>query len=181
MCLKIPIRANLFDGKRGKLGSNRTIKLSKGTWHHIKIRERKGPSRGIIQKCEPHECNPCAPRFEERVQDETLQQERCTRRVAWDLSTSSKIRIRQLSTLLLKPGQCRHPLQNLQRNENSRLTPEHQCTVEQKGFEFSRTGDSAEIQEPHNGGNGQWRSANKRGSTSFRSRSCSLRDCAITR
>ena len=34
---------------------------------------------------------------------------------------------------------CRHPLQKLQRNEHSWLTPEHQ---------FRRTGDSAEIQDP---------------------------------
>ena len=46
---------------REKLGSNHTVKFSKGTWHCIKIRERKGPSRGVIQKCGPHERNPCAP------------------------------------------------------------------------------------------------------------------------
>ena len=53
-----------------KMGSNasagHTVKFSGGTWHQIKIRERKGPPRGIIQKCEPHERNPCAPRFEGR-------------------------------------------------------------------------------------------------------------------
>ena len=32
--------------KEGKLGSHHTVPFSKGTWHHIKIRERKGPSRG---------------------------------------------------------------------------------------------------------------------------------------
>ena len=42
---------------------------------------RKGPSRGVIQKCEPHERSPCAPRFEERSQDETSHQERCARRL----------------------------------------------------------------------------------------------------
>ena len=68
------------------MGSNRTIKFSKGTWHHITIRESKGPSRGITPKCETHERNPCAPRLEERTQDETLHQERCARR----LSTGSK-------------------------------------------------------------------------------------------
>ena len=41
--------------KEGKLGSNHAVKFSKGTWHPIKNRERKGPSRGIIQKCEPHD------------------------------------------------------------------------------------------------------------------------------
>ena len=29
-----------------KIGSNHTVKFSNGTWHHIKIRERKGPSQG---------------------------------------------------------------------------------------------------------------------------------------
>ena len=60
--------------------------IPKGTWHHIKIRERKGPSRGVNQKCELYERTPCALRFEERTQDETLHQERCARRVAWDLA-----------------------------------------------------------------------------------------------
>ena len=35
----------------GMLGSKHAVKFSKGTWHQIKIRERKGPSRGIVQKC----------------------------------------------------------------------------------------------------------------------------------
>ena len=51
--------------KGRKLGSNHAVKFSKGTLHQIKIRERKGPSRGVLQKCGPHERNPCAPRFEE--------------------------------------------------------------------------------------------------------------------
>ena len=38
-----------------RLGSKHTVKFSKGTWHQIKIRERKGPSRGINQKCPLHE------------------------------------------------------------------------------------------------------------------------------
>ena len=48
--------------EKGKLGSKHAVK---GTWHQIEIRERKGPSRGIIQKCAPHEASPCAPQFEE--------------------------------------------------------------------------------------------------------------------
>ena len=71
--------------KNEKLGSKHAVKFSKSTWHQIKIRERKGPSRGIIQKCEPHERSSCAPGFEERSQEETLHQESCARRVAWDL------------------------------------------------------------------------------------------------
>ena len=72
--------------EKGKLGSKHAVNFSKGTWHQIKIRERKGPSRGIIPKCEPHERSPCAPKFEERSHEETVHQERCARRVAWDLA-----------------------------------------------------------------------------------------------
>ena len=32
-------------------GSKHAVNFSKGTWHQIEIRERKGPSRGIIPKC----------------------------------------------------------------------------------------------------------------------------------
>ena len=35
--------------EQGKLESKHAVKFSKGTWHQIKIRERKGSSRGIIQ------------------------------------------------------------------------------------------------------------------------------------
>ena len=52
------------------------------------IRESKGPSRGIIPKCETHERNPCAPRLEERAQDETLDQERCAHRL-WTRTSKS--------------------------------------------------------------------------------------------
>ena len=63
------------------MGSNHTVNFSKGTWHHRKILERKGPSRGVIPKCDP-----CAPRVGERTQDETLDQERCAHRVPWNLA-----------------------------------------------------------------------------------------------
>ena len=56
----------------GKMGLNHTVNFSKGTWHRVIL--------------EPYERNPCAPKFEERTQDETLHQERCARRVAWDLA-----------------------------------------------------------------------------------------------
>ena len=72
----------------GKLGSKHTVTFSRGTWHHVKIRERKGPSQGVVQKCEPQEQIPWAPKFEERTQDETLEQEQCARREAWDLANN---------------------------------------------------------------------------------------------
>ena len=70
-------------------------------------------------------------RFEERTQEETLHQERCARRAAWDLAkkfTRSKIRTRQRSSLLLNPRRRRRLLQNYWRNESSWLILELQCT-----------------------------------------------------
>ena len=52
----------------------------------VKNLEKRGPSQGIAQKCELQERNPWAPQFEERTQDETLKQERCARRDAWELA-----------------------------------------------------------------------------------------------
>ena len=92
----------------GKLGSKHTVTFSRGTWHHVKISRKKGPSQGIIQKCEPQEKIPWAPKFEERTQDETLEQEQCARREAWDLANNvswlKKEEKRIRSTLLPKPG-----------------------------------------------------------------------------
>ena len=169
----------------GKFGSKHAVKFSKSKWHHIKILERKGPSRGVIQKCEPHECSTCAPRFEDRTQDETLHQERCARRAAWDLAKNvyklKRIRRKLRFALLLKLGQRRLPLQNLRGTRIRGRLRSIDARAEHKGPEPRRNGDSAEVQEHHNGGNGQWRSADKQGSTSIRSRSWSLRDGANTR
>ena len=70
----------------GILGSKHTVKFSTGTWHRIKIRERKGPQRGFIPKCAPHGRHPCAPKFGEVSHEETMHQERCARKAAWDLA-----------------------------------------------------------------------------------------------
>ena len=84
--------------EEGKLGSNHTVKFSKGTWHQITIRDRMGPSRGVIQKCEPHERSPCAPKFGERAHEETLHQERCARKAAWDLAKIFQAQAKVMST-----------------------------------------------------------------------------------
>ena len=86
MYLKILIRGEYVLPELGKLELKHSVKFSKGTWHQIKIRERNGPSRGIVQKCAPHERSPCAPTPEERSHEETLIQERSARNAAWDLA-----------------------------------------------------------------------------------------------
>ena len=63
-----------------------TIKFSGRTWYEIQIRQRKGPSGGVIQKGEPHEPNPCALKVEERTLEETSRQEECDHKAGWDLA-----------------------------------------------------------------------------------------------
>ena len=79
-----------------------------------KIRERKVPSQGVVQMCEPHERSLCAPNFEDRSQEETLQQEGCAHRDAWEMaqkkSTRSKKRTKPHSTHLQSFGCYQHHL-----------------------------------------------------------------------
>ena len=82
--LKILMQENLLFYVNQEIWDRNAVKFSNGTWHQIKIRERKGPSRGINPKCAHHERSLCAPKFEERSH-ETLHQERCARRGALGL------------------------------------------------------------------------------------------------
>ena len=51
---------NLFYVNLESLDQNTPSDSPKCTWHEITIRERKGPSRGVAQKCAPRERSPCA-------------------------------------------------------------------------------------------------------------------------
>ena len=89
----------------GMLGSKHAVKFSKFTWHQIKKSGKKGSIARNFQKCAPHERSPCAPKFGERSHEETLHQERCVRKAAWDLAnifTNSRIHTELRSILLLK-------------------------------------------------------------------------------
>ena len=70
---------------KGKLGPRHAVKFPKGAWHQIKIRERKGPSPGITQKCDSHERGPCASKFGERSYQGIAHQERCASGILWVL------------------------------------------------------------------------------------------------
>ena len=105
LCISRFLTEKVYSTWKGKLGSNHAVKFFKGTWYQKKNRERKGPSRCIIKKCELHELCLCAPKFGERWHEETLHQERCGRSAAWDLAnifTSSRMRTELGFTLLLK-------------------------------------------------------------------------------
>ena len=61
MCPKITFRKSLFYGT-AKNRSNRTVTFSRG---HVAphTNSGKGPSQGVIQRCELQETRSCAPRF----------------------------------------------------------------------------------------------------------------------
>ena len=170
--------------KEAKFGSKHAVKFFKGTWHQVKILERKGPSRGIIQKCEPHERNPCAPMFEERTQDETLHQERCARRVAWILAESiKKLKNADKATLYSLFASKAIPAPISKSPEEREIEVDSVASMHMlsnRDLSPAEFGHSSKVQELHNGSNGQWESANKRGSTSIRSRSWPIRDSAST-
>ena len=98
---------SLFYVKKENWDRNTPSNSPKAPGIKSKFGKEKGPSRGIIQKRAPHERGPCAPKFEERSHEETLIQERCARKAAWDLAkifTSSRTRTKLRSILLLKKG-----------------------------------------------------------------------------
>ena len=118
VCFKILTRESLFYGRLENWDRITPSNSPRARGTNEKIWERKSPSRGVMQKCEPRSAVR-APR-------------KMRRRVARDLAKSiQKVKNTDRATFyspLLKPGQRRRPLQNLQRNENSWLTLEHQWT-----------------------------------------------------
>ena len=125
VCLQILIRENLFYGKLENWDRNTPSNSPRARGTKLKFGKERAHREELFERV-------CLMSVDEkRTPDKILHQERCARRVASNLakmSTSSKTRRKLRFNLLLKPGQCWRPLQNLQKNENSWLTPEHQCT-----------------------------------------------------
>ena len=63
VCLKILIRENLFKGKTENRDQITPSKSPQGHLAPNKNSGKKGPSQGIIQKCENHERGPCAQKI----------------------------------------------------------------------------------------------------------------------
>ena len=70
----------------GKLGSKHTVNFSRGTWHQIKIREWKGPSQGVMQKCEFQERTLVRRNSKIGHRKKLCNKNDAPRREAWDLS-----------------------------------------------------------------------------------------------
>ena len=127
-------RENLFHVKEGKSGSNHTVYFYKGTWHHKKFGKEKVHHEELFKSASltsaarappslrrGHKMKPCIKKSSPRS----------SMGIGKKVSTSSESEKRTTKlrfTLLLKPGQRRRPLQNLQKKENSWLIPDHQCT-----------------------------------------------------
>ena len=159
--------------------SDRTVRFTKGTLHHIKFWRRERPFQGVIQKCEPQERSPWAPKVEDGTQEEILQRERCGRSEAWDWATSSITRMRPRSSRRPKFGHYQH---HLRRNRGKTLCCKFwsvNAHAKQERSELSWTEGRSSIQKPYNGYHSQWTSANKWGSNS--SRPWALRDGANPR
>ena len=132
VCLKILVREQLFNGEKDNWDQITPSNSPRAHWHHKKIGERKGPSRGVIQK-------PCASWAQSvcsRILGQDTRRNLATRKMRPQSSiglgekclSAQKYGQSYVFTLRLKPGQWWRPLQKLQRNDNSWLTPEHPCT-----------------------------------------------------
>ena len=100
-----------------------------------------------------------APKFEERTQDETLKQERCARREAWDLAKDvckvKKEEKEEKDTFYSPAEAWVMQAPSLKKARSSRIRGRLRSVyahAEQKRLKLKRTGNSSKIQEPHNGG-----------------------------
>ena len=167
----------------GKLGSKHAIKFSKSPWHQIVTRERKGPSRGIIQKCEPQERLPCALKSGERSHEETLHQEGCAAQssVGFGKTNFNKLKhfgqnyVPQSCWSLGFAGKLFDKTRGARIRSRFRSINAHD---EQKRIMLRRDGHSEKVQNPHCGVDCQWRSARlepvRRRATTRRNASCPI-------
>ena len=109
----------------------RCVKFTKAVVRHANFRDRN-QSLGMICPGDPHQCNPNAPKFEDRSQEETEWQERCAREAAEKLAKNIlKLKEKNKAAFFspsekLVPACAINPLN--QRKENLLSTPERRCT-----------------------------------------------------
>ena len=170
-----PVPANPAKLPRaGELGLNASVrhtpKFSGRTCYEIRIRERKGPSRGIFQTGEPHEQNPCASSFEERTPEETSRQEDCARKAGWNLARKIyKLNAEDKATFWSPVDKKAPGL--VSRNRENRMFVVHSGPSMHMLSKRDLSSDKMDIlrksKKPCNGTDRDWGSANKRGSTRF--------------
>ena len=113
-----------------------------------------------MQKFEPEERNPGAPKFEETTQGETLQQERCARREARDLAKSVCKLTKEDKATFHSPAEAWVILALFEKKPEEREfvidSGASMHMLSDEGFKLRRTEYTSKVQEHHNGGNGQW-------------------------
>ena len=70
------------------LRKRRRVGFTSKTLQSTKKKTGRKPSLGVVQPTHPHERSFFAPKYEERCQEDTLTNERCARREAWDMSNN---------------------------------------------------------------------------------------------
>ena len=165
-----------FLWKEGILGSNHTVKFSKVTWNYIKIGKIRFHRRESIKSVHLVSAIRALP---------DLRKEHKTKLCINKMNPTEGHGIwrnkgKATFCSLVEARATPAPTSKYPKEREFVGDCEHQCTCSAKGFELRRNGDSAEIQDLYKGGDGQRRSANKRGNTSVRSRSWPLRDSATT-
>ena len=166
---KITLRESLFCGKLDPTTQSDASRKNSGkemsiAWNHSTMRNSGAKSMDS--------------KIHGKNARRNLKRERCARRDSWDLAKDAY--------KLKKEGQIYVLLSCRSLGFAGTL------------FQQARTGASVQMQSKqdlcsggletlrrsrnaHNGGNGQWKIADERGSTSFCTRSSSLRDCAFSR
>ena len=146
-------------------------------------RERKGPSQGVIQKCEPQERNPCAPKFEDTGGNLATRTMRSQRTMKFH-EKANKLKIKDKATFFSPAEAWVMPPPSSKKPEVREFMVDFQSIdahAEPKRFKLSRIGNPSKVQEHHNGDFFQVGSAYKWGSTSEFSRPWALRDGANPR
>ena len=145
-----------------KLESNHTVKFFKGTWHHIKfLGKNESIARRYSKSVNLTNTVRALPDLRKGHRTKPTKKDAPTEwHGTWrKLSTSSKIRI--IEARATPPPTSKSP-------EERDFAVDSRASMympSKKGIELRRAGDSAEIQNTHNFGNGQWGGANKRRST----------------
>ena len=106
----------------------RCVQFTKAVLCHADIRDQN-PSLGMIFPGDPHQCNPTAPKFEDRSQEETEWQEQGARGAAWKLAKHIQQLKEKHKTAFSSPTEnwCLPAPSNL-RKESLLQTPERRCT-----------------------------------------------------
>ena len=81
----------------------RCVRFTKAVVRHANIRDQN-PSLGMICPGDPHQRNPNTPKFEDRSQEETEWQERCSREAAWKLAKHIRKKRKKQNSILLTFG-----------------------------------------------------------------------------